>query len=68
MCLRTSKYRATTNRSKSRWITGFFKMQRLFTAIHMWGGCIELAYAAQAVLIVALGLMLAHLNAVSCHG
>jgi alpha-1,2-mannosyltransferase len=38
--------------------TGWEKIQSIFSAVRMWGGSIELAYAAQAALAVALAVSL----------
>ena len=38
--------------------TGWQKIQSLFSAVRMWGGTVDLAYGAQAVLAVALAASL----------
>jgi len=38
--------------------TGWEKIQSIFSAVRMWGGSIELAYAAQAALALALAVSL----------
>ena len=39
--------------------TGFWKIQSVFAAVRLWGGSVQLAYAAQGIATAAAGLALA---------
>ncbi|HEX7761720.1 MAG TPA: glycosyltransferase family 87 protein [Caulobacteraceae bacterium] len=41
--------------------TGFYKIQSVFAAVRLWGGSIQLAYAAQSAATVAAGVALVFL-------